>query len=49
MKLEDVEELLTKELKDCGYYDDPMFEMKEAEYLDPSVCETIEDCNIEPD
>jgi ubiquitin carboxyl-terminal hydrolase 4/11/15 len=36
-------------LKDASYYDDPVFDLKDAEYLDPTKYETMEDCNIEPD
>ena len=44
-----MEENIAAELKDCSHYDDPTFEVKDSEYLDPSVMETIEDCNIEPE
>jgi ubiquitin carboxyl-terminal hydrolase 4/11/15 len=44
-----LEDHITKELKDCNHYDDPMFELKDSEYLDPERYETLEDCNIEPD
>lgn len=49
MTPEQVEEIITSELKDLNHYDDAMFEVKDSEYLDPEKYESIEDCNIEPD
>lgn len=48
-KYEDIEKQIAEQLKDAQYYDDPMFEIADAEYLDPEKFLTIEDCNIEPD
>ena len=49
MKIEDLERIISEELKDIQYQDDPTFEVKDCEYLDPDKYETLEDCNIEPD
>lgn len=45
---QEVEELISNQMKDLNYYDDPTFEVKDAEYLDPKKYPTIADCNIAP-
>lgn len=49
MTINDVEARITEEMKDLGYQDEPMFEIKELEYLDPKVYDTIGDINLEPE
>lgn len=47
--VEKLEAHMTAELKDCNYYDDPVFELVDSTYLDPESFDTIEDCMIEQD
>lgn len=49
MTISEIENHLSEEMKDLNHYDDPMFEFKDADYLDPEKYQTIEDCDLEPD
>lgn len=40
---------MTEQMKNLRIDEDPTFEFKDAEYLDPEKVDTMEDCNIEPD
>lgn len=44
----DIENHVTNELKDIQGFEDPQFEFKDCDYLDPEKMATIEDCDILP-